>query len=91
MNIEGDDTNYADIENIESIEGIIKTSNSGAPSIGDLSPNGDWKCFPQTSYHSCYGLPYQDHNYGAPPLLLHHLVLVKPQPYTPRTKLLKMH
>lgn len=29
MNIEGDDTNYADIENIESIEGIIKTSNSG--------------------------------------------------------------
>lgn len=29
MNIETDDTNYADIENIESVEGIIKIGNSG--------------------------------------------------------------
>lgn len=29
MNVETDDTNYADIENIDSIEGIIKIGNSG--------------------------------------------------------------
>ncbi|XP_067932021.1 inactive histone-lysine N-methyltransferase 2E-like isoform X2 [Watersipora subatra] len=67
MSIETDDTNYADIENIESIEGIIKIGNSGAPSISDLSPNSDWRSFPPSSYNCCYGLPYQDHNYGAPP------------------------
>lgn len=29
MNVETDDTNYADIENIESVEGIIKIGKAG--------------------------------------------------------------
>ncbi|XP_033745121.1 inactive histone-lysine N-methyltransferase 2E-like isoform X2 [Pecten maximus] len=51
--------------------GVVHTNDGGqkdAANDADVvdCPTGDYYMIPQT-YPGCFGLPYQDHNYGAPP------------------------
>ncbi|XP_060079743.1 inactive histone-lysine N-methyltransferase 2E-like isoform X1 [Ylistrum balloti] len=51
--------------------GVVHTNDSGQKdTVNDTDvvdcPTGEYYMIPQT-YPGCFGLPYQDHNYGAPP------------------------
>lgn len=51
--------------------GVVHTNDGGQKDAANDTdvvdcPTGDYYMIPQT-YPGCFGLPYQDHNYGAPP------------------------
>ncbi|XP_021351979.1 histone-lysine N-methyltransferase 2E-like isoform X2 [Mizuhopecten yessoensis] len=51
--------------------GVVHTNDGGQKDVANDTdvvdcPTGEYYMIPQT-YPGCFGLPYQDHNYGAPP------------------------
>lgn len=64
------------------VEATAETSGSGAMEEGECGPSTSDEATSSVQSDHCYGLPYQDHNYGGPPGLTppHHVSAGRP-PY----------